>query len=242
VLSAISAVIAPGQITFTLILSRGLARPRASLLTEEVITEPPWEAEVGYGVLDRDEGSDQVDVEGGAETLDRDSSMPAQVLLTPAFATTRSSRSQTVTRGVYSERRLRVLATEQPGPFAGSALICSFDASLVRRLEPTSPAQFGVGWRRDRCASVSGRRFRCSGSRVVGVRQIALALSRDPSTISQELRRCAATRGGKLDYRALVVQWKADLVAARPKVANLVPMVSSGVRPGRALRPRDRGY
>jgi len=37
-----------------------------------------------------------------------------------------------------------------------------------------------------------------------GVRQIADAVGRDPSTISRELRRTAATRGGKPEYRASV--------------------------------------
>jgi IS30 family transposase len=55
-----------------------------------------------------------------------------------------------------------------------------------------------------------------------GVREIARELGRAPSTISRELRRNAATRGGKLDYRASVAQWKADLVARRPKTAKLV--------------------
>ena len=55
-----------------------------------------------------------------------------------------------------------------------------------------------------------------------GVRQIARRLGRAPSTVSRELRRNAATRGGKLDYRASVAQWKADLVARRPKTAKLV--------------------
>ena len=54
-----------------------------------------------------------------------------------------------------------------------------------------------------------------------GVREIARHLGRSPSTISRELRRNAATRGGKLDYRASVAQWKADLVAQRPKTAKL---------------------
>jgi IS30 family transposase len=56
----------------------------------------------------------------------------------------------------------------------------------------------------------------------LGVREIARRLGRDPSTISRELRRNAATRGGRLDYRASVAQWKADLVAQRPKTAKLV--------------------
>ncbi|MEU6477182.1 IS30 family transposase [Streptomyces sp. NPDC047017] len=54
-----------------------------------------------------------------------------------------------------------------------------------------------------------------------GVREIAGRLGRSPSTISRELRRNAATRGGRLEYRASVAQWKADLVAQRPKEAKL---------------------
>lgn len=56
----------------------------------------------------------------------------------------------------------------------------------------------------------------------VGVREAARRLGRDPSTISRELRRNAATRGGKLEYRAGVAQWKAELVARRPKTAKLL--------------------
>ncbi|NIA26407.1 MAG: IS30 family transposase [Gammaproteobacteria bacterium] len=59
-------------------------------------------------------------------------------------------------------------------------------------------------------------------TRGVGVRAIAHKLGRSPSTISRELRRNAATRGGKLVYRASVAQWKADLVARRPKTPKLV--------------------
>jgi IS30 family transposase len=55
-----------------------------------------------------------------------------------------------------------------------------------------------------------------------GVRAIAREVGRSPSTISRELRRNAATRGGKLEYRASVAQWKAELVARRPKTAKLV--------------------
>jgi transposase len=54
-----------------------------------------------------------------------------------------------------------------------------------------------------------------------GVRAIARELGRSPSTISRELRRNAATRCGKLEYRASVAQWKAELVARRPKTAKL---------------------
>ena len=55
-----------------------------------------------------------------------------------------------------------------------------------------------------------------------GVREIARRLRRDPGTISRELRRNAATRGSKRDYRASVAQWKSDIAAKRPKVAKLV--------------------
>jgi IS30 family transposase len=55
----------------------------------------------------------------------------------------------------------------------------------------------------------------------VGVRQIACRLGRDPATISRELRRNAATRGGRLDYRASTAQWHADRRAGRPKLARL---------------------
>ncbi|MBU1802072.1 MAG: helix-turn-helix domain-containing protein, partial [Actinobacteria bacterium] len=55
-----------------------------------------------------------------------------------------------------------------------------------------------------------------------GIRKIARTLRRSPSTISREVRRNAATRSGKLEYRASVAQWKAELMAKRPKVAKLV--------------------
>lgn len=54
------------------------------------------------------------------------------------------------------------------------------------------------------------------------VREISRRLGRAPSTVSRELRRKAAARGGRLDYRASVARWKADLVARRPKTAKLV--------------------
>ncbi|QIX54024.1 IS30 family transposase (plasmid) [Rhodococcus sp. DMU1] len=56
----------------------------------------------------------------------------------------------------------------------------------------------------------------------VGVREIARRLGRAPSTISRELRRNVATRSGMLEYRASVAQWKAELMARRPKTAKMV--------------------
>jgi IS30 family transposase len=55
-----------------------------------------------------------------------------------------------------------------------------------------------------------------------GVREIARRIGRNPGTVSRELRRNAATRSGKQEYRALVAQWKAQQAAKRPKTAKLV--------------------
>ncbi|WP_218017463.1 IS30 family transposase [Gluconobacter kondonii] len=54
-----------------------------------------------------------------------------------------------------------------------------------------------------------------------GVRAIAHKLGRAPSTISREIRRNSATRGGDFDYRALTAQWHADRAARRPKISKL---------------------
>jgi IS30 family transposase len=54
-----------------------------------------------------------------------------------------------------------------------------------------------------------------------GVREIARRLGRAASTLSRELRRNAATRGGSLDYRATTAQWHAERAARRPKPAKL---------------------
>jgi IS30 family transposase len=55
----------------------------------------------------------------------------------------------------------------------------------------------------------------------VGVRAIARRIGRDPSTISRELRRNAATRSGRWDYRASTAQWHAERRLARPKLSKL---------------------
>ena len=56
----------------------------------------------------------------------------------------------------------------------------------------------------------------------VGVREIARRIGRSPSTVSRELTPNAATRSGKIEYRASVAQWKSELMAKRPKSAKLV--------------------
>lgn len=58
-------------------------------------------------------------------------------------------------------------------------------------------------------------------AQAIGVREIARRVWRSPSTVSRELTRNAATRGGQLEYRASVAQWKAEWVARRPKPAKL---------------------
>ncbi|WP_139765939.1 IS30 family transposase [Gordonia sp. i37] len=55
-----------------------------------------------------------------------------------------------------------------------------------------------------------------------GVREIARRIGRSPATISRELRRNAATRSGRVEYRASVAQWKAQQAAKRPKTSKLL--------------------
>jgi len=56
-----------------------------------------------------------------------------------------------------------------------------------------------------------------------GVREVARWLDRSPSTISRELRRNAATRAGRLEYRAGVAQWKAERAARRLRCPSSPP-------------------
>jgi len=55
----------------------------------------------------------------------------------------------------------------------------------------------------------------------ISVREVARRLGRSPSTISRELCRNAATRGGGFTYRATTAQWHADRRAKRPKLSKL---------------------
>jgi IS30 family transposase len=80
------------------------------------------------------------------------------------------------------------------------------------RLAPLSGRYLSFAEREEIAALYAGR---------VAVREIARRLGRSPSTISRELRRNAATRGGYLNYRASAAQWHADRRARRPKVAKL---------------------
>lgn len=53
------------------------------------------------------------------------------------------------------------------------------------------------------------------------IRDIARRLGRAPSTISREIRRNAATRGGRTQYRARTAQWHAEKSARRPRASKL---------------------
>ncbi|WIW89866.1 IS30 family transposase [Sphingobium sp. V4] len=53
------------------------------------------------------------------------------------------------------------------------------------------------------------------------LREIACQIGRSASTISREVRRNAATRGGRSSYRATVAQWHAERSALRPKATKL---------------------
>ena len=54
------------------------------------------------------------------------------------------------------------------------------------------------------------------------MQEVARRIGRAASTISRELRRNAATRGGGLEYRATTAQWHAERSGRRPKQAKLV--------------------
>jgi hypothetical protein len=108
----------------------------------------------------------------------------------------------------------------------------SFDAAVEAGVLPS----IGVRWFRKgggmpslTLAPVSGR-YRSFTEREEiavllaggsGVREIARALGRAPSTISRELQRNAATRTGRPEYRASTAQTHADRRARRPKPAKL---------------------
>lgn len=76
----------------------------------------------------------------------------------------------------------------------------------------------------------------------VGVRETARLIGRSPSTVSRELTRNAATRGGKLEYRASVAQWKGDLIIGldRSAIGTLVERSSRFTM--LVHLPREVGY
>jgi IS30 family transposase len=147
-------------------------------------------------------------------------------------------------RGWASERTGRP-AMRSPGrPAAGRrehrvrfwAAIARGVSSVQAAAEAAVSAVVGVRWFREgggmapvTQAPLSGRYLSFAQreeiailrARGCGVREIARQLGRSPSTISRELRRNAATRGGGLEYRASTAQWHADRRGRRPKPAKL---------------------
>ena len=125
-----------------------------------------------------------------------------------------------------------------------AAIADGFSSEQAGVAAGVSPA-VGVRWFRDGGGMPSVSRAPLSGrylsfvereeiailkAKGCGVCEIARRIGRSPSTISRELRRNAATRGGGLEYRATTAQWHADRRARRPKTAKL------------AANPRLRRY
>ena len=110
--------------------------------------------------------------------------------------------------------------------------LSSEDAAVVCGVSPAVGARWfrqGGGMPSTSLAPLSGRylsfiereEITVLKAQGCGVREIARRVGRSASTISREVRRNAATRGGLLEYRATTAQWHADRRAKRPKVAKL---------------------
>jgi len=114
-----------------------------------------------------------------------------------------------IAAGVSSERAAEVVGASAP---VGSRWFRHAGGMAPLPLAPTSGRYLSFTEREEIAV------LRAGGH---GVRQIAVVLGRSPSTVSRELRRNAATRGGRLDYRASVAQWHCELRARRPKPTKL---------------------
>ena len=110
--------------------------------------------------------------------------------------------------------------------------LSSEDAAVVCGVSPAVGARWfrqGGGMPSTSLARLSGRYLSFTEREEItvlkaqgcGVREIARRVGRSASTISREVRRNAATRGGLLEYRATTAQWHADRRAKRPKMAKL---------------------
>ena len=83
------------------------------------------------------------------------------------------------------------------------------------------------------CRSLSARRSRCCGARGLGVREIARRVRRDPSTISRELRRNAATAvAARLPGLGRAVEGRAAGRARRPPSSSRTSGCASTCRSG----------
>ena len=115
-----------------------------------------------------------------------------------------------VATGITSEKAAEAVGVSQPAGArwfrhrGGMPLFMSNSIS-GRYLSFTEREELGLLW-----------------SQGIGVCEIARRIERSPSTVSRELKRNAATRSGRLEYRASVAQWKAERAAKRPKPSKLL--------------------
>lgn len=110
--------------------------------------------------------------------------------------------------------------------------LSSEEAALVSRVSPAVGARWfreGGGMSPENLVPPSGRYLTFTEREEIallhaqgrGIREIAAQIERSPSTVSREFRRNAATRSGRLEYRATTAQWHADRRAKRPKPVKL---------------------
>ncbi len=115
-----------------------------------------------------------------------------------------------IATGITSERAAEAVGVS---PAVGSRWFRYRGGMPLFMSKPISGRYLSFG-EREEIALLSAQGF--------GVREIARRIGRSPSTVSRELTRNAATRGGYLEYRVSVAQWKAERFAKRPKPAKLV--------------------
>ena len=120
---------------------------------------------------------------------------------------------EAIARGLTSEDAARVVGVSPPVGTRWFRHCGGMPPSHLSASAPARSARYLALPEREELALWLARGF--------GVRAIARALGRSPSTISRELRRNAATRSGDFAYRATIAQWHADRAAMRPKLARL---------------------
>lgn len=121
---------------------------------------------------------------------------------------------EAIASGLSSENAARLAGVSQA---VGSRWFRECGGMPPSHLAPSAPPPTG------RYLSFAEREeIALARARGAGVREIAAQLGRAASTISRELRRNAATRGGGAEYRAMTAQWHADRAARRPKPAKLL--------------------
>ena len=118
-----------------------------------------------------------------------------------------------IARGLTSEDAARVAGVSAPVGTRWFRHCGGMPPSHLRSSAPVPSSRYVSLLEREELALLHARGH--------GGCAIARSLGRSPSTISRELRRNAATRGGDFVYRATTAQWHADRAAMRPKVARL---------------------